>query len=232
MTRLIISATKPQVGSTSTEIRRISFVSRSIQCGCRPRRHLPLVFDWVRFVSIRVFAPTDLKFSSTPIINTLSDAFALIRFLQLRPWNDWKEFNEYIGRYEKKRPKLATDRLQTIFKTTLLRRNKDTVLDGKKLITLPQKTVELVKLEFCPEEREIYTAVSIACRFLFLSLHFQQVETKSQQIFNRFLRAGTVLRHYHYGRSRTEALIGLLLTLTPQCLYCCFACARSVITQP
>jgi hypothetical protein len=89
----------------------------------------------------------------------------LIRFLQLRPWNDWKEFQESIGRYEKKNPKLATDRLQTIFKTTLLRRNKDTVLDGKKLITLPQKTVELVNLEFCLEEREIYTAVSMALCF-------------------------------------------------------------------
>jgi hypothetical protein len=109
----------------------------------------------------QVFPPPDLRFSRTPIINTLSDAFGLIRFLQLRPWDDWKEFNELIWRYEKRRPKLATDRLQTIFKTALLRRNKDTVLDGKKLITLPPKTVELVRLEFCPEEREVYTAVSM-----------------------------------------------------------------------
>ena len=100
-------------------------------------------------------------YSSTPIINSLSDAYGLIRFLKLRPWNDWHEFNQLIGRNEKRRPKLATDRLQTIFKTTLLRRNKDTVLDGKKLITLPEKTVELVKLEFCPEEREIYRVVSM-----------------------------------------------------------------------
>lgn len=105
--------------------------------------------------------------SSTPIVNTLSDAYGLIRFLKFRPWNDWSQFNETIARNEKKRPKLATDRLQSIFKTTLLRRNKDTVLDGKRLITLPPKTVELVKLEFCPEEREIYKAVSMPLpRFL------------------------------------------------------------------
>ena len=114
------------------------------------------------------FPDADLGFFSTPIINTLSDAFGLIRFLQFRPWNDWKEFNESIGRYEKKRPKLATDRLQSVFKTTLLRRNKDTVLDGKKLITLPKKTVELVQLEFCPEEREIYTAVSMVFHRFFV----------------------------------------------------------------
>jgi SNF2 family DNA or RNA helicase len=106
---------------------------------------------------------------STPIINTLSDAYGLIRFLQFRPWNDWSQFNEMIGRNEKRRPKLATDRLQSIFKTTLLRRNKDTVLDGKKLITLPPKSVELVKLEFCPEEREIYKAVGMALHLLLRS---------------------------------------------------------------
>ena len=89
----------------------------------------------------------------------------MIRFLQLRPWDDWGQFNELIGRNEKRRPKLATDRLQSIFKTTLLRRNKDTVLDGKKLITLPPKTVELVKLEFCPEEREIYKLVNIVFHY-------------------------------------------------------------------
>jgi len=146
-------------------------------------------------------------YSSTPIINTLSDAYGLIRFLKLRPWNDWHEFNELIGRNEKKRPKLATDRLQTIFKTTLLRRNKDTVLDGKKLITLPPKSVELVKLEFCPEEREIYNVVSLAPhRSPPRSQRDLQVESKSQQIFNRFLRAGTVLKNYHYSRSCVKAL--------------------------
>ena len=146
--------------------------------------------------------------SSTPIVNSLSDAYGLIRFLQLRPWNDWHQFNQLIGRIEKRRPKLATDRLQTIFKTTLLRRNKDTVLDGKKLITLPPKTVELVKLEFCPEEREIYQVVSTASqRFPSQNQPDLQVETKSQQIFNRFLRAGTVLKNYHYSGSCAGAFV-------------------------
>ena len=172
------------------------------------------------------------NYSSTPIINTLSDAYGLIRFLKLRPWNDWHEFNNLIGRNEKRRPKLATDRLQTIFKTTLLRRNKDTVLDGKKLITLPPKTVELIELEFCSEEREIYNVVSLALN------HFPprgqrdlQVESKSQQIFNRFLRAGTVLKNYHYSGSCAEAPVDRSLTQHTQCSSCYFVCAKSVITQ-
>jgi hypothetical protein len=36
---------------------------------------------------------------------------------------------------------------------------KDSELDGKRLIELPKKTIELVQLEFSKEERDIYAAV-------------------------------------------------------------------------
>ncbi|KAH8097049.1 SNF2 family N-terminal domain-containing protein [Cristinia sonorae] len=119
--------------------------------------------------------------TGTPIINSLSDAYGYIRFLGIRPWYDWTEFNSHIAIKEKKRPDLASVRLQTIFSTILLRRKKDSMLDGKPLVTLPPKTVNLRKLDFSTEERAIY----------------QMVELKSQNIFNRFLRAGTVLKNYH-----------------------------------
>lgn len=57
------------------------------------------------------------------------------------------------------------------------------LLDGKPLITLPSKTVNLNKLVFSTEERDIY----------------KMVEAKSQNKFNRFMRAGTVLKNYHQG---------------------------------
>jgi len=63
--------------------------------------------------------------------------------------------------------------------TFLLRRKKDSMLDGKKLIELPEKEVNLIKLEFSQEERDIY----------------QMVEARSQAKFNRYLREGTVLKY-------------------------------------
>ncbi|KIJ63774.1 hypothetical protein HYDPIDRAFT_155277 [Hydnomerulius pinastri MD-312] len=119
--------------------------------------------------------------TGTPIVNGLVDAYALFRFIKLRPWYDWQEFNSHIARLEKKRPDLASSRLQAIFRLILLRRKKDSLLDGKKLIELPVKHIEMEKLEFSQEEREIYL----------------MVEAKSQARFNRFLRAGTVLKNYH-----------------------------------
>ncbi|KAL4073393.1 SNF2 family N-terminal domain-containing protein [Scleroderma citrinum] len=119
--------------------------------------------------------------TGTPIVNGLVDAYPLFRFIRLRPWYDWDDFNSHISRIEKKNPSLASTRLQAIFKMILLRRKKDSLLDGKRLIELPLKTVTLKKLAFSQEEREIY----------------QMVEARSQAKFNRFLRTGTVLKNYH-----------------------------------
>ncbi|KAG2140702.1 SNF2 family N-terminal domain-containing protein, partial [Suillus clintonianus] len=119
--------------------------------------------------------------TGTPIINGLVDAYALFRFLRFRPWYDWQEFNGHVSIIEKKNPELASKRLQAIFTSIMLRRKKDSMLDGKRLIELPTKHVEMEKLEFSQEEREIY----------------QMVEARSQAKFNRFLRAGTVLKNYH-----------------------------------
>lgn len=119
--------------------------------------------------------------TGTPIINGLVDAYALFRFLRFRPWYDWQEFNGHISIIEKKNPELASKRLQAIFTSIMLRRKKDSMLDGQKLIELPTKHVEMEKLEFSKEELEIY----------------QMVEARSQAKFNRFLRAGTVLKNYH-----------------------------------
>ncbi|ESK90272.1 snf2 superfamily protein [Moniliophthora roreri MCA 2997] len=136
--------------------------------------------------------------TGTPIINSLVDTYSLIRFLQIRPFYDWDEFNSHVGRLEKKRPDLGVMRLQKILDTFLLRRKKDTMLDGKRLIGLPDRSVKLSKLVFSDEEREIY----------------EMVERKSQATFNRFLRAGTVLKNYH------QVLV-LLLRLRQVCNHPC-----------
>jgi SNF2 family DNA or RNA helicase len=57
---------------------------------------------------------------------------------------------------------LAVSRLQAVISTFLLRRMKDSKLDGKRLIELPEKTVSLVKLQFSEEERDIYRMVTAA----------------------------------------------------------------------
>jgi hypothetical protein len=42
------------------------------------------------------------------------------------------------------------------------------MLDGKRLIELPEKTVDLLKLEFSEEERAIYNMVRCPSPYIFL----------------------------------------------------------------
>jgi SNF2 family DNA or RNA helicase len=52
----------------------------------------------------------------------------------------------------------------------MIRRMKTTLLDGKRLIELPEKIVTLVKLEFSAEERDIYKMVWISLSWYLLPL--------------------------------------------------------------
>ena len=91
--------------------------------------------------------------TGTPITNQLGDGtsswqysirsslrlhtvFPLLRFLQIKPFYAWADFRNHVVVHEKKRPDLAGCKTQAILRTCLLRRKKDSKLDGKELITL------------------------------------------------------------------------------------------------
>lgn len=82
----------------------------------------------------------------TPIINTLADAYGLLRFLQIHPWHNWERFNSHVYKHEQSdrtsrtssrlhmkltglraQARLATSNLREIFATMCIRRKKDSV---------------------------------------------------------------------------------------------------------
>ena len=63
----------------------------------------------------------------------------------------------------------------------MMRRHKDSTLNGQRLLNLPPKTTEVVELDFTEEEREIYSAV----------------EHRMKVRFGQFLRQGELT--YHLG---------------------------------
>ena len=53
----------------------------------------------------------------------------------------------------------------------MMRRKKDSKLDGKELVTLPEKTIELRELDFSQEERDICRSLAVMhCGRLWLTL--------------------------------------------------------------
>ncbi|PPQ94269.1 hypothetical protein CVT25_004926 [Psilocybe cyanescens] len=118
--------------------------------------------------------------TGTPVTNTLADIYGLLRFGRFRPWNDWNDFNEHVARVQYLDAPLAGSRAQAILKPILLRRTKDSKLEGKPLLQLPTKHIEIVKLQFTPDERQVYDAF----------------EKRTKVQLNRFIRNGTLMKKF------------------------------------
>ena len=113
--------------------------------------------------------------TGTPITNGVADAYGLLRFLRIRPWWDWSEFNGEIARYESKdRESSWIDRSRSVspdsfvcsqpcysrfaigIQRLLASPQKDSMLDGKKLVELPTKTYHAPEVMFSEDEQQIY----------------------------------------------------------------------------
>ncbi|KAK3372015.1 SNF2 family N-terminal domain-containing protein [Podospora didyma] len=140
--------------------------------------------------------------TGTPMMNGVKELYPLFRFLQIKPYNDSKHFqNEFKtlitrGRSSATLRDNALDKLRAILKAVMLRRMKTTMLDGKPLIELPAKTEHQDHVVFSADEQSFY----------------QDLESKSQVMFNKYLRAGTVGKNY-------SNILVLLLRLRQACCH-------------
>jgi SNF2 family DNA or RNA helicase len=119
--------------------------------------------------------------TGTPIQNGISELYSLLRFLKIRPYNDWTEWRTRIEEpFKKGRQKLALRRIQTVMTAVCLRRRKTDSLDGLPLIQLPDRNIRFENLTFSNPEKEFYDAL----------------EKRIQLKFNSYVEAGTVMKNY------------------------------------
>lgn len=138
--------------------------------------------------------------TGTPMMNGVEELFSLVHFLRIRPYSDWTKFNlDFVRPLKASNEKfrhIAMKKLQALLKAVLLRRNKQTKINGKPILILPERTVEQTHAVFSDDEQAFYTAL----------------QDKQQVQFNRYLKAGTV------GRSYAQVLL-LLLRLRQACCH-------------
>ncbi|KAF7559828.1 hypothetical protein G7046_g4334 [Stylonectria norvegica] len=91
---------------------------------------------------------------------------------------------------------VAMSRLRVLLKAVMLRRKKNSLLDGKPILKLPEKTESIVYAELSTEEHDFY----------------DQLEKKSQVQFSKYLRAGSIGKNY-------SNILVLLLRLRQACCH-------------
>ncbi|CEH12347.1 Helicase-like transcription factor HLTF/DNA helicase RAD5, DEAD-box superfamily [Ceraceosorus bombacis] len=97
--------------------------------------------------------------TGTPIQNDAYEMFSLIHFLQIPPFDNFQHFKEKIGEPVKSsnqnRVNWGIKRLQVVLQTIMLRRTKDVAgLDGKPIIPLPDRHIDVISSSFDDEEEQ------------------------------------------------------------------------------
>ncbi|KAK9092423.1 hypothetical protein Syun_027334 [Stephania yunnanensis] len=118
--------------------------------------------------------------SGTPIQNAVDDLYSYFRFLRYDPYAAYKSFCSMIKIPINRDPTKGYKKLQVVLKTIMLRRTKDSFIDGQPIITLPPKSIELRKIDFSMEERDFYS----------------KLEADSRAQFKVYAAAGTVKQNY------------------------------------
>ncbi|CAH2053259.1 unnamed protein product [Thlaspi arvense] len=118
--------------------------------------------------------------SGTPIQNTIEDLYSYFRFLRYNPYAVYKFFYSTIKAPISKNSLNGYKKLQAVLRAIMLRRTKGTLLDGKPIINLPPKKLNLSKVDFSVEERSFY----------------KKLEADSQSQFKKYAAAGTLSQNY------------------------------------
>ena len=141
---------------------------------------------------------TKFCMTGTPMMNNITELFSLIRFLGIRPYCNWEKFRSaFDGPIKKGTADDETMRkLQTLLKAIMLRRTKQSELDGQPIITLPARTTEIDHAVFDEEQGAFYEAI----------------EKSTQLRMNRYLAAGTVGKSY-------SNILEMLLRLRQACCH-------------
>ncbi|KAK9916313.1 hypothetical protein WJX75_001149 [Coccomyxa subellipsoidea] len=94
--------------------------------------------------------------TGTPIQNTIDDLYSYFRFLKYEPYSRHAAFKSMLTEPLQSNPSHGGKLLRAALQGVLLRRTKGSTLDGKPIVQLPARQVELVRLHFSVAERAAY----------------------------------------------------------------------------
>lgn len=144
--------------------------------------------------------------SGTPMQNNIEEIYPLIRFLRIRPYCFEDKFrvdislplksrNDNYDSYDKEK---AMKKVRLMLKAILLRRSKDSVIDGEPILKLPEKNVIMNQIDMSENEAE--------------DVFYKHLEGRSAIQVEKMLEKGLAKGNY-------SSILTLLLRLRQACLH-------------
>ncbi|KAL5003162.1 SNF2 family N-terminal domain-containing protein [Aspergillus recurvatus] len=157
--------------------------------------------------------------TGTPIVNTLKDLYAQIRFLGLTGGlEDLAIFNSVLIR-----PLMSDDPdsrllLQALMSTICLRRRKDMSFVN---LRLPPLTSRVLRIKFHPHEQEKYEMFQSEAKGMLLDFKSNKTSTTYSHLLEVILRLRQVCNHWALAKNRLDKLAAILdkhqvVSLTPE----------------
>uniref|UniRef100_A0A8D0B388 Helicase like transcription factor n=1 Tax=Sander lucioperca TaxID=283035 RepID=A0A8D0B388_SANLU len=134
--------------------------------------------------------------SGTPIQNSVKDLWMLLAFLRLKPFDVREWWNRVIQRPVTQGDRAGLQNLQTLVKCITLRRTKSSKVNGRPLVSLPEKAVCVEQVELSQTEREEY----------------ELARNEGKNTIRKYVAEGTVLRNY-------ADVLAILMRLRQHCCH-------------
>ncbi|KAL7425072.1 DNA helicase rad5 [Cryptotrichosporon argae] len=109
--------------------------------------------------------------TGTPIVNRLDDLYSLLHYLGIEPWGSYSFFRSFVTLPFLNQDPKALNVVQYILESCLLRREKTMRdKDGRLIVDLPPKTLDVQVLRFSRPERQIYKQLEDSAKRKFIQL--------------------------------------------------------------
>ncbi|CAI5759664.1 unnamed protein product [Candida verbasci] len=132
---------------------------------------------------------TKFCLSGTPMQNNLDELYPLLRFLRIKPYSDEEKFRYDIilptrsnsDQYDEWDAKQSFRKLRALLASILLRRTKDSLIDGQPILQLPTKHINKDFVELEGEEEEYYKSIE------------EKIQRVAKKLFNNHIKTAPIL---------------------------------------
>ncbi|KAL4497326.1 hypothetical protein ABPG72_011261 [Tetrahymena utriculariae] len=134
--------------------------------------------------------------TGTPLENSIDDIYSLFRFLNIPKYSDWSWWSQNVKNTKRLHSKSSSFKIinQIIENLTLRRTKESQDANGEKIISIPEKQIQNIFIEFCDNEKNVYNKIFQKTQQVYK--FFQQKSNKQKKNYMHIFEVLSKLRRF------------------------------------